>query len=138
MIATPPTNRNGFTLIETIVVLVILGLALIIAAGFLPHRNTTLELSSATEQVTGALRLARSKALTESRPIPFAVTPGGHGFRIDKATTTLGSAVIEAHPAALIFAPDGSATAGVVSVSIGDRQRVISIDWFTGRVTVAP
>jgi prepilin-type N-terminal cleavage/methylation domain-containing protein len=50
----------GFTLIETIVVLVILGLALTIVAGFMPRRNVTLELANATSRVVGAMRRSGS------------------------------------------------------------------------------
>ena len=106
----------GFTLIETIVVLVILGLALSIVAGFLPRRNATLELSAATSRVTGALRLARSRAMAESRPVPFALVPDRHGFRLDDAAVALGPSVtvVMAQPR-IVFAQDGSTVGWVVA-----------------------
>lgn len=125
----------GFTLIETIIVLVILGLALSIVASFVPRRNTTLELAAATNRVTGALRLARSRAMAESRPVPFAPVPGGHGFRVDNAQYTLGPAVTVVMPESLIlFAPDGSASGGSLRVVVDGHQQVIRVDWLTGRV----
>jgi general secretion pathway protein H len=129
---------GGFTLIETIVVLVILGLALTIVAGFLPRRNTTLELTAATARVTGALRLARSRAMAESRPVPFAAAPDGHGFRLDNAPVTLGPSVtvVMTEPR-IVFAPDGSTSGGSLRVLVDGRQRVIRIDWLTGRVDTA-
>jgi len=132
------SGRNGFTLIETIVVLVILGLALTIVAGFLPRRNVTLELSSATARVAGALRLARARAMAESRPVLFAAVPDGHGFRVDSTVVTLGSTVTVIMPEPLIlFAPDGSASGGSLRVMVDGRQRLLQIDWLTGRVAVA-
>jgi general secretion pathway protein H len=132
-------QNAGFTLIETIVVLVILGLALSIVAGFLPRRNATLELSAATARVTGALRLARSRAMAESRPVPFAAIPGGHGFRLDNAAVALGpgTTLVMVQPRPIVFAPDGSASGGSLRVSVDGRQSVIQIDWLTGRVSVA-
>jgi general secretion pathway protein H len=129
---------SGFTLIETIVVLVILGLALGIVAGFLPRRNTTLELTAATSRVAGALRLARSRAMVEGHPIPFAMLPGGHGFRLDDSQVNFGPSVtvVMAEPR-ILFAPDGSTTGGSLRVVVGGKQRVVVVDWLTGRVAVA-
>jgi general secretion pathway protein H len=130
-------NRGGFTLIEIIVVLVILGLALSIVAGFLPRRNTTLELTAATARVTGALRLARSRAMVEGRAIPFTATADGHGFRLDQAFVTLGPSVTVAMAEPrILFAPDGSTSGGLLHVLVNGKQRAIRVDWLTGRVVV--
>jgi general secretion pathway protein H len=129
---------SGFTLIETIVVLVIVGLALTIVAGFLPRRNTTLELTAATARVAGALRLARSRAMVESRPVAFAATLDGHGFRLDNVPVTLGPAVsVVMMEPRILFSADGSASGGSLRVLVDGKQRVIRIDWLTGRVAVA-
>jgi general secretion pathway protein H len=130
--------EGGFTLIETIVVLVILGLALGIVAGFLPRRNTTLELTAATSRVAGALRLARSRAMAEGHAVPFAAVPGGHGFRLDNAQVNFGPSVtvVMAEPR-ILFAPDGSTSGGSLRVLVGGKQRVVLVDWLTGRVVVA-
>jgi general secretion pathway protein H len=125
-------------LIETIVVLVILGLALGIVAGFLPRRNTTLELAAATSRVTGALRLARSRAMAEGHSVPFAMVPGGHGFRLENAQVNFGPSVtvVMAEPW-ILFAPDGSASGGSLRVVVDGKQRVVLVNWLTGRVVVA-
>ena len=129
---------DGFTLIETIVVLVILGLALTIVAGFVPRRNTTLELSAATSRVTGALRLARSRAMTESRPVSFGADQDGHGFRVDNVRVTLGALVtVVMARREIVFAPDGSTSGGSLQLLVGGHRRVIEVDWLTGRVAVA-
>jgi general secretion pathway protein H len=130
--------EGGFTLIETIVVLVILGLALGVVAGFLPRRNTTLELTAATSRVSGALRLARSRAIAEGHPVPFAMVPGGHGFRVDNAQVNFGPSVtvVMAEPR-ILFAPDGSTSGGSLRIVVDGKQRMISVDWLTGRVVVA-
>jgi general secretion pathway protein H len=132
------TAAGGFTLIETIVILVILGLALGIVAGFLPRRNSTLELTAATSRVAGALRLARSRAMVEGHPVPFAMAPGGHGFRLDNAQVNFGPSVtvVMAEPR-ILFAPDGSTSGGSLRVVVDGKQRVVVVDWLTGRVVVA-
>jgi general secretion pathway protein H len=132
-------KSGGFTLIETIVVLVILGLALTITAGFIARPNTTLKLTAATARVTGALRLARSRAIAESRSVSFAVAPDGHGFRLDNRAVTLDPSIVMAmpEPRVIFFEPDGSASGGLLHVSMRGQERVIRIDWLTGRVSVA-
>jgi general secretion pathway protein H len=129
-------SHSGFTLIETIVVLVILGLALTIVAGFLPRRNTTAELTGATARITGALRIARSEAMVQSRPVLFAVSPGGHGFQLDNTLVALGPQISLVMPQqrAIVFAPDGSASGGSIRVARDGQQRTIDVDWLTGRV----
>jgi general secretion pathway protein H len=130
-------GHAGFTLIEMIVVLIILGLTLTIVAGFLPRRNVTLELTSATSRVADAMRLARSRAIVESRPVSFAVMPGGHGFRTDDGPVLLGPSVsIGMTRSAILFTPDGSTSGGSVSVAVGNGARLIQVDWLTGRVVV--
>ena len=130
--------EGGFTLIETIVVLVILGLALGIVAGLLPRRNTTLELTAATSRVTGALRIARSRAMVEGHPVPFTASPDGHGFRLDNAQVNFATSVtlLMAQPR-ILFAPDGSTSGGSLRVLVDGKQRLIEVDWLTGRVVVA-
>jgi general secretion pathway protein H len=117
---------------------VIMGLALTIVANFLPRRNTTLELATATARVSGALRTARSRAVTESRLVPFAAVPDGHGFRLDNVPVTLGPSVTLTIPGlkGILFEPDGSTSGGLLRVAVDGRQKVIQVDWLTGRVIV--
>ena len=129
----------GFTLIETIVVVVILGLALTIVAGFIPRRNSTLELSTASQSIASTLRLARARAITESRSVAVAAAADGRTLMADgvrmKVPDTV--AVAMAGTPAIRFAPDGSASGGGIRVRNASRERLVSVDWLTGRVSVA-
>jgi general secretion pathway protein H len=133
------SRRAGFTLIEMVVVLTILGLALTIVAGFIPRRSTTLELATASEQVASILRLARARATTESRPVLVVTAPDGHRVMVDGAPRILPASVnVSMTGAAVIrFAPDGSASGGGIRVDRGGRARFVMIDWLTGRVRIA-
>ncbi|HEY4174844.1 MAG TPA: GspH/FimT family pseudopilin, partial [Rhodopila sp.] len=66
---TDPNRQSGFTLIEMVVVLVVLGLALglVIARG--PMHSATLDARTAARQLAQALRLARSRAIMSDRPV---------------------------------------------------------------------
>lgn len=128
---------SGFTLIETIVVVVIIGLVLTIGAGFRPRRDNGLALSGATGQVSAMLRLARSRAMTESRPVTVAVAPDGHGLLIGADRIAAGPDILLAMPAqkTIGFAPDGSGSGGIVVVSMGSTRRTLTVNWLTGRVS---
>lgn len=129
----------GFTLIETIVVLVVLGLALTIVAGFLPRHNATLELKAVSERVASTLRQARARAITYNRPVLVAVSADGQSLAEDGITRTIPAAVAMTMvgPAAIRFAPDGSASGGGIRVQVSGRARVIRVEWLTGRVSIA-
>jgi general secretion pathway protein H len=129
---------DGFTLIETIVVLTIIGLTLTIVIGFLPRPGVRLELDNATSFVVDAMRIARSRSITESRPVPLTVTRDGHGIQIDSKRFPLGGSVSVATPGrqAILFTPDGGASGGPLSVLVANRVRLIQVDWLSGRITI--
>jgi len=130
------TAARGFTLIEMVVVLLIIGLALSITAGFVARPNTGAALANASARVAAELRLARMRAMAESRPVRFVLSADGHGVRLDDAAVALSpSATLSmAGPDSITFAPDGSTTGGAVVVRVGNRKRLVQVDWLTGRV----
>jgi general secretion pathway protein H len=134
------TSRNnvaGFTLIEILVVLVIFGLCLGIVAGFVPRRNTRLELANAAEALAGALRLARAHAISTGAPVGFALAPDGRGYMVDGAARILPADISIAATGPIRFAPDGSASGGAVRLATPGRALAVQVDWLTGRVTLA-
>lgn len=134
----PNKNRRGFTLIETLVVLVILGLALSIVAGFIPKGHGTLDLATNADGLANTLRLARSRAIARQQPIVFAAVPGGHGYVLDGVARPLPSTLILSMVGtpAIRFAPDGSSSGGTVVLAAGNMTRTLRVDWLTGRVSV--
>lgn len=124
---------RGFTLLEMLIVLAILGLAMGITAGFVVRPNTEATLANATARVEAELRLARMRAMSESRPV--RVTLNGDGFALDGLR--LPATLSMAGPTVIVFAPDGSTTGGAVLVRVGGREARIQVDWLTGRVSLA-
>jgi general secretion pathway protein H len=131
-------DRAGFTLIETLVVLVILGLAMSIVAGFVSRGHPGLDLATGTDEVASGLRLARARAIARQAPVLFAAGPGGHGYVLDGILHALPPAMLVrlAGAPAIRFAPDGSSSGGILQLSEGSAARVVRVDWLTGRVTV--
>jgi general secretion pathway protein H len=129
-------RERGFTLIELIVVLVILGLALSMVLGQGVVRSPTVEFDSAVRQVAGALRLARSRAIADDRMVPVVFAP--RGFQLDQETAIAFAPDISLAGNRLIdFTPDGESSGGQVTLRMGNRQMVIGVDWLTGRVELS-
>jgi general secretion pathway protein H len=122
--------RGGFTLLEMLVVIVVMALAvgLVIAAG--PSESPAARLGSAASRVAGALRLARGEAIAGDRPVAVA---------LEARTLRLGAApairlAADAAPARVVFAPDGTASGGPITLSAGVLRREIRVNWMTGDV----
>ena len=139
---------NGFTLIEVLVVVAILGIALAVFAARGPLRSRGLEQQAAASQLTQTLRLGRSRAIAADRPVPVVVDLATHRVALDGVPRLVlpASAMLAAQmadgsvprrAAEFVFAPDGSATGGRVVLAMGERRLVVTVDWLTGRVTIA-
>jgi general secretion pathway protein H len=129
-------REHGFTLIELIVVLVILGLAMGLVLTQGPARSPTAEFDSVVRQVTEALRLARSRAIADDRTVAVQFAP--RGFRVDQETAiALGPDISLSGSRLIEFTPDGGSSGGEVTLRMGDRRAAIGVDWLTGRVTLS-
>ncbi len=144
---TPP---GGFTLIETIVVLVILGLVagLVISRG--PMRSPVVDVRSAATRVVEAMRAARAEAIATDHAVALTVTratgdaPGVRvAVRVGKGRPVLLARGVSARllfgrktARALLFFPDGSGSGGMVRLANARARVLVTDDWLTGRITV--
>jgi general secretion pathway protein H len=137
----------GFTLVELLVVLVIMGLLLIA----LPRPLARLmagRLDAAVEQVATDLRRARSRAVLTATPQRFVLDLAGRRFGLLDGTPAMLPDGIEVgfigareerlaeRAAAIRFFPDGSSSGGRVRLADAARRVEVRVDWLTGRVTV--
>jgi general secretion pathway protein H len=125
----------GFTLIEMLVVLAVLVLALGLVLTRGPVRSERLELDSAAHQVAGALRLARSRAISEQRTVVLAFRADGYRLDRDASVTWPGNISLEGNQR-VFFTPDGGSSGARLQLRNGQRAVAIGIDWLTGRVIV--
>jgi general secretion pathway protein H len=139
----------GFTLIEIVVVLAVLGFALVLLVGFRPPWSKGLDIESTAAELAGQLRLVRSQAIAANQSVALELDLPGRRYRG-------GAAAARALPAGLAielltvagerraggvdgirFHPDGSSTGGRIVLADGTRRVAVGVDWLTGRVTVA-
>jgi general secretion pathway protein H len=136
-------------LIELVVALAIMGFALVLIVGYRAPWSRGFGLEGTAAELASELRLARSQAIADDRPVAFALDLAGHRYRVGgglpqslPATLSIGLLTVdgEKRSAALgniRFNPDGSSTGGRITLADGSRRVAIGVDWLTGRVTVA-
>jgi general secretion pathway protein H len=141
-------GHAGFTLIEMLVVVAVLGLAMALFAMHGPQRSPALDLRTAAQQVAGTLRLARSRAIASNRDVNVtfdtaarSVNLDGTGARtlppgIGVTVTALVGETAGDRLAAIRFAPDGSSTGGEIDLDGAGRRVRVGVEWLTGRVEV--
>jgi general secretion pathway protein H len=127
-------RQLGFTLIEMIVVLVVLGLTLGLVIGRGPMHSTSLDARTAAREVAQVLRLARSRAIALDRPVWVSLANVAHG--VPRAVGVAATSFTGEPIAGISFAPDGSSSGARIALGELGSVRHVVVDWLTGRVSV--
>jgi general secretion pathway protein H len=146
---TSPCSRRGFSLLELLLVLVIIGAASVMLVRVGGEGVSTSEMKGAARSLAAALRLARSDAVTTRAPVAVLVDLERREFQLgrDEARRALPRAlditiftaeqeVVSDKLAAIRFYGDGSSTGGRVTLASGSRKFEVDVDWLTGRVKI--
>ena len=153
MVRRAPQPRHlsaGFTLLELLVVMGILVLALTLTPPLFSSTLEGLQVKRAARELTAALRLARSSAVSSGREIALAVDVETRGFTLNQKTrrinlpedavitlTTATRELISAASGDIRFFPDGSSTGGRITLEHDARIYRIDVNWITGGVAIS-
>ncbi|MFW7269009.1 Tfp pilus assembly protein FimT/FimU [Gluconacetobacter sp. Hr-1-5] len=130
-------GETGFTLIEMIVVVLILGLIGTIMIGRGPFHSVTLDLRGSAQQIASAMREARMLAIYSGTTQIFTIDAANRDYGLQQGTRhALPTGVSVAGPARFAFHPDGSATGPATALVEGARHVVLRINWLTGAASV--
>lgn len=140
---------RGFTLLELLLVLLLLGLAYGLAGPMLSDGAERLEAKTVSRQLAAGLRKARSIAATERRESVLSLDVGELSFsvtgdpkiyqlpkKIEVSLFTAESELVRSQQGAIRFFPDGSSTGGRITVTAGGNRQMIDVDWLTGRIVI--
>lgn len=144
----PAPRQRGFTLLELLVVLAVLGLALAVTAPRFAAGLPAVATRSAAQQLAAGLQLARNTAVTANRRVevvlrtapPMLVVDGARRELPATVELALGTEDADGRPAAervLRFFPDGSASGASLTVARERHRYRVELDWLTGAVRVA-
>jgi len=140
---------GGFSLLELLVVLLLLGLVYGLAAPMLGAGSTGLDIKAASRQLAAGLRKTRSIAVSEHREAAMTLDVEGRTFslendakvyalprKLELALFTAQSELVHEKIGRIRFFPDGTSTGGRITVSAGESRLLVDVDWITGRVTI--
>ena len=147
---TTPARPNGFTLVELLVVLTVIGLIIALAPIALYRTMPSLELRTTTRELAAALRNTRSAAIRDNREMALTLDVEAGWYRLDgregeqeidpEIELKLLTATIEAeneNVGRIRFFPDGTSTGGQITLARGEDTYYILVDWLSGRVEIA-
>jgi general secretion pathway protein H len=141
-------SEEGFTLIEMIVVLTVLGLLTVLLVNNASQVSPATHARSAAQGISAALRSARSEALSTNRSITFSLDVANRIYRwgqspvarlpgnIQLSVLTSRDQLASDTIGRFRFDPDGGSTGGRVTIEGGGRIWWVGIDWLSGRVSL--
>lgn len=139
-------DRQGFTLLEMMIVLAVLSLASVLGGFALQPLRQRMELGQAATRLDALLRNARAEALRTGRTTMVRFDAQTRQFAVpsQKQTVTLARSIAVSVTGAaigtgperptILFLGDGSSSGGVVELRSGAFRAARRIGWLTGRI----
>ena len=142
-------RARGFSLLELLVVVTIMGAVYILVPRFFLSGVSGADLRASSRDVAAGLRQARSLAVSGKRETAvtldldkrvFALSGNSRQFQLPEQLElklyTAQSEIVNERQGAIRFFPDGSSTGGRVTLASGERKFLVDVDWLTGKVSI--
>ena len=142
---------RGFTLLEILLVLFLMGMAYALAVPMIGSGAVTLELKGATRQLAAGLRKARGIAIAQRDEATLTIDVGQRRFalsgdskiyplpqNIEIDLFTAQSEQLEEKVGNIRFFPDGTSTGGRITLTAKGSSFAVDVDWLTGKVIITP
>jgi general secretion pathway protein H len=141
------SRQRGFTLIELVAVVVLIGIALsVVSLSFSKSMNSA-KIQAATRDLVAALRYTRGQAIVTGKQAALDIDIRSNTYQAPRKPIvklpqdmqmvlyTADSEQTSASSGRIRFFPDGASTGGHISVRLGEREWRINVSWLTGEVT---
>lgn len=140
---TPPRQDSeaGFTLLELLVVIAIMAMAYAVAVPVFSRLMPSVTLNATAEGLVADLRRARMQSILSGKAVIFELPEGGGGYRVaalglDKDPSGMSFGFQAQGRREIYFTPDGKNDGFTLWVRTAGRERKITSDWITGRITL--
>lgn len=139
---------RGFTLLEMLVVMLLLGLALAVTPPLFSGAVPGMRLKGAARDLVAGMRQARSLAIFTNTPTPLRLEPAAGRFSVPGQSQTHqlpGDIAVQVLPAVdgepaavreVWFYPDGGASGEHIVLTRDALGYRIELDWLTGRAVI--
>ena len=131
-------RAKGFSLIEILVVMVILGIMAGIATPMVGRIFDNLEFRQQIKRFSSTLRYAKLLAITKGEQVSLTLAEGEDCvFQLrgpieeDRSCTLGDEEILTMDPGEIVFYPEGTATPGLLTFEQGERVKLIRLDLLT-------
>lgn len=145
-----PANRvAGYSLLELLVVIAVMGIVATLAAGVLPRLSSDAVIHDVAADLLAVLRQARDHATRSSSDRHFWLDVDRRQYGLNDQTSPQhlpASVTIEMTSAeeesddpsigVIAFMSDGSSTGGRLTLRVGETSSAIDVDWLTGQASL--
>ncbi len=143
--------NKGFTLVELLIVLVIMVLGVSLVGPNISSGSDRASLKAASRDLKSALRYARGQALVSQQQVTVTLDLAANHYKINgkhqKSYQLAKSIEINLRTAqvdietdqkgSIRFFPDGSSTGGQITLTQGEIEINVIINWLTGHVKIS-
>lgn len=148
---TNTVKRNGFTMLEILVVLVIMSLLVTLVPPLFSKALPSLTLKAAANDFFQDLNYIRNIAILKSKKTQLVLNPMDGTYSSDDkdsgekqvlpdyikiSASHIGLRDVTDKTPVIAFFADGSSSGGVVTFSSNERSYSVLVDWITGGVTL--